>query len=488
MTSRISLSNRIKLTFCSLLLLCASCASSDSKKVDLKPNILVVLCDDLGYSDVGFNGGKDIPTPALDKLANDGTIFTSAYVTHPFCGPSRASLMTGRYPHPMGTQFNLPPNSETIGKGIPVDETYISKILQDEGYYTGAIGKWHLGSVPKYHPNKRGFDEFFGFLGGGHEYFPELYRAKCEKQKKAGKKVIFEYLLPLEHNGKEVKETEYLTDAFTREAVRFVSDASDNQKPFFLYLAYNAPHVPLQAKEEDLAKFAHIKDEHRRTYAAMVYAVDRGINTVVKKLKETKQFDNTLIVFLSDNGGKVSKGATNYPLREGKGSACEGGYRVPMFFHWPKNVTAGQHFDQPVSAVDFYPTFAKLAGAKIPADKKLDGTDMWENFQNGKGSHEGGYIYCLRHRVGYTDVGVRRDQWKALRLNQESWKLYNIEEDKEESTDLSVQHPEILKELVTAAEKWSQTHMQPRWWHDEQTSVEWKEFNMPKFDETFSLE
>lgn len=484
-------SKTIQLICFACILLLSSCnfKKSESKSSSQKqPNILLILCDDLGYSDVGFNGSKDITTPALDKLANDGTVFTSAYVTHPFCGPSRASLMTGRYPHPMGAQFNLPPNCETIGKGIDVNETFISKILQDKGYYTGALGKWHLGSVTQYHPNNRGFDDFYGFLGGGHEYFPEIYREKFEKRKKAGDKVIFEYLHPLEHNGKEVRETEYITDALSREAERFVTDASEKEKPFFLYLAYNAPHVPLQAKKEDLAKFAHIKDEQRRTYAAMVYAVDRGVNKIVKKLKENNQFDNTLIVFLSDNGGKLTKGATNYPLREGKGSACEGGYRVPMFFHWPKNVPSGKRFNQPVSSVDFYPTFAKLAGATIPANKILDGKDMWNNFKNGKGSHKGEYIYCLRHRTGYTDVGVRRDQWKALRLSEESWKLYNIEKDKGETTDLSEQHPEILKELVSAAEKWSQTHAQPLWWHDKQTGVEWKEYKMPRFNETFALD
>ncbi|PKQ61062.1 sulfatase [Labilibaculum filiforme] len=489
MKKMISLLNISKVACLGLLLFTASCKGTvEKKEKDARPNILVVLCDDLGYSDVGFNGSKDITTPSLDKLAENGTVFSSAYVTHPFCGPSRASIMTGRYPHLMGAQFNLPPNCETIGEGISTNETFISKILQDKGYYTGALGKWHLGSVSKYHPNNRGFDDFYGFLGGGHEYFPEEYRAKYENQKKAGKKVIFEYLVPLEHNGKEVRETEYITDALTREAVRFVGEASEKEKPFFLYLAYNAPHVPLQAKEEDLKKFAHIKDEQRRTYAAMVYAVDRGVNKLVESLKENKQFENTLIVFLSDNGGKLSKGATNYPLQEGKGSACEGGYRVPMFFHWPKNVPAGQCFSEPVSAIDFYPTFARLAGATIPADKVLDGKDMWDNFQNGKGSHKGEYIYCLRHRTGYTDVGARRDSMKVLRINQEPWKLINLDQDINEQHDLSAKYPEMLREMVAETEKWSQTHQQPIWWHDEQTGVEWKRDSMPRFEETFKID
>eukprot|EP00095_Tigriopus_kingsejongensis_P007620 maker-scaffold2178_size19279-snap-gene-0.0 protein:Tk07620 transcript:maker-scaffold2178_size19279-snap-gene-0.0-mRNA-1 annotation:"hypothetical protein" len=159
-----------------------------------------------GYNDLGFMGSKDIPTPALDQLAENGTIFTSAYAAHPFCGPSRASLMTGRYAHKIGSQFNLPPNSETIGKGIPLSETFISKVLQSSGYNTGVIGKWHLGATEVYHPNKRGFDNFYGFLGGGHNYHPEEYETEYKRQKENGRAVIFEYLLPLEQNGKEVRE------------------------------------------------------------------------------------------------------------------------------------------------------------------------------------------------------------------------------------------------------------------------------------------
>lgn len=451
------------------------------------PNILVVLCDDLGYSDVGFNGGIDVKTPTLDHLAEKGTIFNSAYVAHPFCGPSRASIMTGRYAHTMGAQFNLPPNSEMIGKGISKEDTYISKVMQSAGYYTGAIGKWHLGAVEEFHPNNRGFDDFYGFLGGGHNYYPKEYSAKYAKQKAEGKKVIFEYLLPLEHNGEEVYNDEYLTDQLSHQAVRFVTEAKEKEKPFFLYLAYNAPHVPLEAKAEDYAKFADIKDDHRRSYAAMVYSVDRGVEEVVKALKANGQYENTLIVFFSDNGGKLSKGATNNPLREGKGSVCEGGYRVPMFFHWPDKVPEGVHFNYSISALDLYPTFAHLGGATVPKDKILDGKDIWDDFLKNKELHKDETLFCLRHRTGYSDVGVRNGEWKALRLDQEAWALYNVDKDREESNDLSSQYPDVLKRLVTDAEKWSRTHKQPEWWHDEQTGIEWKRDDMPRFDETFRL-
>ena len=492
------LSNSIKFfTYVSIIFL-MSCNSSKDKvasKEDVvknknieRPNILVILCDDLGYSDVGFNGSKDITTPALDQLANTGTIFTSAYVTHPFCGPSRAALMTGIYPHKIGAQFNLPPNSgETIKMGIDVKEKFISNVLDDAGYNTGIIGKWHLGANAEFHPNVRGFDDFFGFLDGGHNYFPAQYKAEYQKQKDSGRKIIWDYLHPLEHNGKEVDETEYLTDAFSREAVRFINNASKTKDPFFLYLAYNAPHTPLEAKAEDEALFAHIKDKKRRTYAAMVYAVDRGVKEIVATLKESGQYENTLIVFLSDNGGKTTAGANNYPLKEGKGSVYEGGFRVPMFFHWPNVVPAGKKYDYNVSAIDFYPTFARLAGAKIPEGKKLDGKNVWDNFLQNTDAHKDDNIYVMRHRNGFSDVGIRHNEWKAVKAYQQNWKLFNVNDDISENFDLSAKYPAILKNLVTQAQVWSASHIQPLWWHDEKTGIEWKADKMPRFDKTFQL-
>ncbi|MCG8579013.1 MAG: sulfatase-like hydrolase/transferase [Bacteroidales bacterium] len=480
----------LKFLLIGLLLNCTAtidCGAVNKKKETDKPNILFVLCDDLGYNDVGFNGSQEIKTPNLDKLAADGTIFTSAYVSHPFCGPSRASIMTGVYPHKIGSQFNLPANDETIGKGIPKEETFISKVLQDVGYYTGAIGKWHLGATEKFHPNKRGFDDFYGFLGGGHNYFPEQYREAYDRQKKAGQKVIFDYLHPLEHNGVQVNETEYLTDALSREAVRFVKEAKEKKQPFFLYLAYNAPHVPLEAKEEDMAVFTNIKDKDRRTYAGMVYAVDRGVRRVVDALKKNKQFDNTLIVFLSDNGGKLSKGADNYPLREGKGSACEGGYRVPMFFHWPSKIPAGNKYEYPISTLDFYPTFTAMAEGHIGEDKMIDGKDILSHVIKGENARENEFIYCLRHRTAYSDAGIRSGKWKALKLKDDQWALYDLEKDISETNDLSKQYPEVLKFLVEAGKAWSDSHIQPYWFHAFPEGKLWYEHNMPRFEETFEL-
>ena len=485
--------NRILLF--SLVLILASCTGAKSQPAKAtankgsRPNIIVVLADDLGYNDVGFNGSKDITTPELDKLAKSGTIFSSAYVTHPFCGPSRAGLLTGRYPHEFGSQFNLPANSEkSVGSGIPLTEKFISNTLQDAGYHTGIIGKWHLGAVAGYDPKDRGFDEFYGFLGGGHDYFPEQYGPKYDQQLIAGNKNIFEYLHPLQRNGKEVKETEYLTDALSHDAVRFVTDASKNKEPFFLYLAYNAPHTPLQAKEEDMQKFSAIIDKDRRTYAAMVYAVDRGVGELVKALKANNQYDNTLIVFLSDNGGRTDEGANNFPLRGVKGDTFEGGFRVPMFFHWPNQVPAGKRFDYPVSSLDFYPTFVSLAKAQLPKDKQLDGKNIWNDVLKGSNSRKGEMIFAMRHRSGISDVGVRQDEWKATKAYNGGWKLYNINNDIGETQDLSKQFPKQLKTMVEGAKNWSKKHTEPLWFDPESLKKVWADKHMATFNDTFEIE
>lgn len=455
-----------------------------------RPNILVIMCDDLGYSDVGFSGAPDIRTPQLDALAKAGTICNSGYVAHPFCGPSRMALMSGRYPHTYGGQYNLPPVDAGIEEynklGIPKHETLISTVLQKAGYYTGAIGKWHLGEEADYHPNNRGFDDFYGFLGGGHNYFPEQYSAAYERQVKAGKTRIKDYLVPLQHNGQKTTEDEYLTDALSKQAVRFITEASAKKKPFFLYLAYNAPHSPMEAKEEDLAAYSHIANKKRRVVAGMVAAVDRGVGLVTDTLKETGQFENTLVIFLSDNGGRTDHGSSNAPFRGVKGDTWEGGFRVPMFFHWPNKIPA-QKFDYPVSALDFYPTFAAVAEAEIPQNKKLDGKDILSNLENGTDPRNGEMIFSMRHRGGFSDVSARRDQWKIVRFANQPWRLFNIDEDLEEVNDLASSNPERVAEMIKTAETWSQTHTTPRWFDSEVARDKWNEADMPNFDQTFQV-
>ena len=464
----------------------AACHATPEGGEPKRPNIIIVLTDDLGYADVGFNGSKDILTPALDKLANNGVIFSAAYNAHPFCGPSRAALMTGRYPHEFGAQFNLPERGSFLG--VPENETFISKVLQNAGYHTGAIGKWHLGEEPEYHPNNRGFDDFYGFLGGGHDYLPAQYKKKYNTLRKQGLTHIPSYIKPLEHNGEEVDENEYITDALSREASRFVKDAHNDGKPFFLYLAYNAPHVPLQAKEADIAKYSHIKDDKRRVYAAMVHAVDRGVASLVDSLEKTGELDNTLIIFFSDNGGKLSKGANNSPLKEGKGSVHEGGHRTPMFFHWPNQLAAKQRVSHPILTMDLFPTLAGLAGAKIPKDKKLSGKDIWADLQAKRNPHKDELIFTMRHRTARSDSSVRRNQWKAIREGKTPWKLYNIENDVHEDNDLSEKHPRILRDMVAETEKWAWSHKAPLWFHKHEEGDLWRRDAMPHFDEVFNLD
>lgn len=462
----------------------SKCAPENNER----PNILVILCDDLGYGDVSFNGSPDIKTPNLDKLANRGITFTSAYVSHPFCGPSRASIMTGRYPQAIGTPYNLRDSGIRPNYGVPETETFMSRVLKDAGYHTMAIGKWHLGFSPRFQPNNRGFDEFYGFLAGGHDYFPQNFTPAYQKQKKAGVYPIREYIKPLLHNNTEIEETEYITDAFSREAIRMINESAKGNKPFFMYLAYNAPHVPLQAKKEDVALFKDIKDEDRRNYAAMVYAVDRGVGGIVNTLKENDIFDNTLIVFLSDNGGNTDHGASNYPLKGKKGDTWEGGFRSPMFYCWPAKIKADQVVDSPVSSLDLYPTFASLAGAQIPENKVLDGIDLSAAIKAEAEFNTTRLIQVLRYREGYCDVGIRQGDWKAVRMKNEPWNLFNITDDKREHHNKSGRYPEKLKELVGKSKQWSTTHISPLWYYSAKDEELWNDGTLPGYDHTYEVD
>lgn len=471
-------------TICALLV-CSNIAFAG----DDRPNIVLIMCDDLGYADVGFNGSKDIPTPNLDQLAQNATVFSSAYVAHPFCGPSRAALMTGRYPHRFGSQFNLPESGEDTepigGKlGIPLEEKFFSRFLRDAGYFTGLVGKWHLGNEPEYHPRKRGFDDFYGFTNGGHSYFPSDYVPKHKRLKKTGQHVP-KYFLPLEHNGKEVSDPkQYLTDELSQQGARFIREASQKDQPFFLFLSYNAPHTPMQAKKEDLEKLSSIKDEKRRTYAAMVHAVDRGVEGVVNALKETKEFENTLIVFLSDNGGVTRHGANNFPLRGIKGDTWEGGYRTPMFFHWPGKVPQ-QVFPHTVTALDFYPTFTSLSKASVPDSIKLDGKDIMQHVVDGTDPRKSEPFFVMRHRGQGNEIGVRLDKWKLFRRGN-SWKLFDLESDIEENNDLSSSNPDQLDSMIRLTADWSETHIEPKWFDSHQARNVWVENKRPNFERTFS--
>ena len=336
------------------------------------PNLIVIMTDDQGYADVGFNGCKDIPTPHIDSIAANGVRFTDGYVSYSVCSPSRAGFLTGRYQQRFGHERNPQWNPNNRQSGLPLSETTLAVALGKAGYRTGLIGKWHLGCHPDLHPLKRGFHEFFGHLGGGHRYFPEELTLKNTNQ---ARNEGDSYRLWILRDDTPVRTTKYLTDEFSDEAVRFIE--KHKARPFFLYLAYNAPHSPLQATEKYLARFPNIKNEKRRTYAAMVSAVDDGVGQVLATLRKHGLEENTMVVFLSDNGGPTDDNASdNHPLRGTKGSPWEGGIRVPFAMQWPERIPKGIVYQNPVIALDI---FATIAGqAKIPPDpeRPLDGVNL----------------------------------------------------------------------------------------------------------------
>ena len=329
-----------------------------------RPNILVIVADDLGYADLGFQGGADVPTPHLKSIAASGARFTHGYVSGPSCSPTRAGLLTGRYQQRFGHEFN--PGGEgsaAAGKGeigLPLSETTIANRLKEAGYTTGLVGKWHLGASPKFHPQQRGFDEFYGFLGGGNTYFNQ------------------ETTTILRGTEKQSEPT-YLTDAFGREAVSFID--RHQKKPFFLYLAFNAVHTPMEADETRLGKFADIQDQQRKTYAAMLSAMDDAVGDVLKKLRESQLEENTLIFFISDNGGPTMRGTTingsiNSPLRGSKRTTLEGGIRVPFAIQWKGHIAPGTVYNRPVIQLDIQPTALAAAGVDIRPEWKFDGVNL----------------------------------------------------------------------------------------------------------------
>jgi len=409
------------------------------------PNILLIVADDLGYADVGFQGSKEIPTPNLDKLAKRSLRCTNGYVSHPFCSPTRAGLMTGRYQQRFGHENNPAWLPEDPKVGLPLSQTTLPQVLKTAGYTTGAVGKWHLGAHPNFHPNKRGFDDYFGALGGGHLYLP---------QTKGGA----EYSIPLDRNGKAEPHTEYLTDTFGKEAAGFVE--RNQKKPWFLYLAFNAPHTPLQATEKYLERVKGIADEKRRTYAAMICAMDDAIGQVLAKLEALQQTDNTLIFFFSDNGGpSFANSSSNAPLRGDKGQVLEGGIRVPFLVSWPAKLPKGKDYDQPVSSLDVFATAAGVAGAKVPASVKLDGVDLIPFLAGEKKTAPHEQLFW--RMGGGTSHAVRAGDWKWLKMGNEAPQLFNLKQDIGESRNLVAEKPEVAKRLEAAVMAWDKELVAP---------------------------
>ena len=410
-----------------------------------KPNIVLILSDDMGYADIGSHGCKDIPTPHIDRIAKAGVRFTDCYANGSFCTPTRAALISCRYQH----RFAI----EDLGGPLPAQAHTLPKRLQAAGYKTGMVGKWHLGSNAGFTPVDRGFDEFFGFLGGGHEYI----------LKPGGKG---EYNAPILRNHDPVDESRYLTDAFGEEAAAFVERQRGEQRPFFLYLAFNAVHSPLQAVEKYQARFPSITDSKRRTYAAMLSAMDDAVGRVLAALDQTGQTDRTLIFFTNDNGGPTTRnavnGSVNTPLRGSKCETFEGGIRVPMLMQWPGVVPAGSTYRHPVMTFDLSAT--ALAAAQADASQ-VDGKDLLP-YVTGKLQAPPHDTLFWRSRTMSNNYGARQGDWKFVHSTEGDAArgpkqtpardmLFNLAEDIGEQRDLAAANPAKLDELRKRFEAWS---------------------------------
>jgi len=457
----------------------ARCADN---KAHGRTNIVLIVADDLGYGELGCFGGKDVPTPQIDSLADKGVRFTQAYVTAPTCAASRAALLTGRYQQRFGFEFNpIGAVNSDPAVGLPVGEITLAGALREAGYATALVGKWHLGGTAKFHPQRRGFDEFFGFLHEGHYFVPPPWdghvtwlRRRTLPDGSQGRwtspdaRIVWSTHMghfepdydadnPLLRSSLPSAENENLTEAFTREAEDFI--LRHRAQPFFLYLAYNAVHSPLQARDDYLLKFAHIDDIQRRIFAAMLAQLDDGVGRVLEQLRALGLSENTIVVFLSDNGGATRElTSSNAPLRGEKGSLLEGGVRVPFLAQWPGRLPAGHVEPRMISSLDIFPTALAAAGAKV--DAELDGVDLLPFLTAGDSRP-------IR-RTHYWRVGAQaafiQDGWKIHRARgDKTTQLYHLTEDPGEAHDLAAEHPERVAELEAAWRELDAGMVDPLW-------------------------
>lgn len=404
------------------------------------PNIVLIVADDLGYGDVGCYGATDIQTPNIDALANGGIRLTNGYVVSPICAPSRAGLMTGRYPQKFGFEYNLDHRSaQNNNFGVPTSQTMLAERLKARGYSTGLVGKWHMGLQPGLTPNDRGFDYFYGFLGGGAPY---IYPAANNVQ-------------PIIENGVPSTPTQYLTDQFSDKAVSFINDHAT--QPFFLYVAYNAPHTPLQVTQNYLDRYPNLTGD-RQKIAGMVSAMDDGIGRVQTALDNNGLSNNTLVIFISDNGGVLSNGSSNGVLRGQKYEVTEGGIRVPFVAKWPGHLAAHSTLDVPVTALDLVPTLMSMVGAPIN-DGSVDGVDLL-HFLTGANSAPSRNLFW---RFGGKEA-MRSGNTKLVREDDdEELELFNLSSDIGEATDLAPANSSSVSSLDATYQSWETGLISPLW-------------------------
>ena len=407
-----------------------------------KPNIIVILADDAGYADFGFMGSKEIKTPNIDALAAQGRVFTDAHVAATVSSPSRAMLMTGRYGQRFGYECNA-----GVGQGLPQDEEIMPALLKKEGYRTACIGKWHLGTHPFQHPNAKGFDTFYGLIGGSRSYF---YNPKGDDRPKSGNRY--------QYNDESLSFEEYFTDELTQKAKQVINESD---QAFMMYLSYTAPHSPNHTTKEDLALF---EGHPRQVYAAMMWALDRGIGEVVEELKRTGKFDNTIIFFTSDNGGATTNNSSNLPLKGFKGNKFEGGHRVPFFAVWGDQWTSSENFTGLTSSLDIFATLVDVLDiSKKELNKPLDGESL-QAYLNGKKKGNPHDVLFWRKM---DSRAIRYGDYKLTITRGVDSVLYNLANDLEEQENLIQKEPKMAAKLMKKLADWEEhCCITPTWIED----------------------
>ncbi len=428
-----------------LVLIAAAMSAQD------RPNIVLIFSDDAGYADFGFQGSKTMHTPRLDALAERSVQCTQGYVSDPTCGPSRAGLITGRYQQRFGYEENNVPGymSEVTAQdgddmGLPVEEVTMGDYMQSLGYVTGYFGKWHLGGADRYHPIRRGFDEFYGFRGGARSYF-EYERPPALKMD-----------LMERGFGQYEEPREYLTDQLGRETADFIKQHKD--EPFLAFLAFNAVHTPMDATPEDLAHYPELEG-NRKIVAAMTRAMDRAVGYVIDELEAQGLMDNTVIIFTNDNGGPTDKNASsNYPFSGTKSNHLEGGIRVPYMISWQGHIEPGT-YDYPVSTMDLLPTFFALGGGDTEQLADVDGVNLIPYINGEKTDRPHDVLYWKKQARGT----IRDGDWKMMRFPDRPAELYNIANDPRELHNVASEHPALVKTLYKKLFEWESTLERPRW-------------------------
>jgi len=463
----------IKLNWC-LFALITVCQYSCKDFAGSNPNVVIIFTDDQGYGDLGCYGSPNIHTPNIDRMADEGMRFTSFYAAS-FCAPSRAQLMTGCYPPRVGLPRNPRPGSDF---GLHPNEVTIAELLKDEGYATMCIGKWHLGDAPEFLPTSQGFDAFFGIpfsndMWAYHPLMPprenedSLMLAIRERAAYTGYAGQGSYYppgggfpneIPLMRNESVIEKNpdqSQLTTRYTEAALKFIDE--QHKKPFFLYLAHAMPHVPLFVSEKYAGKSI------RGLYGDVIMEIDWSVGQILERLKQYGIDEQTLVIFTSDNGPWLQygiDGGSAGPLRAGKGSTFEGGFRVPAIFRWPGKIPSNKRTDAIAGNLDLFPTIGKLAGAELPQDRILDGCDLWPLLSGETNRSPHTYFHYLQGRRGggINYQGIRDERWKLLLSVDSSGRiishaLYDLNADISERFDRLEKHPEIAGHLNTSAQK-----------------------------------